>query len=159
MRFDILRCMTLEDLLEAWRANNALNLELLSVVSDDDWDLKPGKGKTIRSNYVHLIGVRRMWCEEKVPKEAAAIPKLDWKTAAREEIVSGLEISNEAMLQLLRRREESVKKGNCSSLMFFAYAIAHEAHHRSQIEIALRINGKEPDEKFLYGLWEWGSKV
>lgn len=151
--------MTLDELLNAWRANNDLNIEWLDAVTDDDLELKPGKGKTIRSNFVHLISVRRMWAADKLAKEAASIPKLDWKTATRDEIRSGLEASNNVMLQLLQKRVETQKPGKSSALMFFAYAIAHEAHHRSQIEISLRINGREPDEKFLNGLWEWNSKV
>lgn len=151
--------MTLDELLEAWRANNAINVELLDIVTDEDMDLMPGKGKAIRSNFVHLVGVRRMWCEEKLAKEAATIPKLDWKTASREQIREGLDVSNAVMLQLFEKREAAAKPGKMSSLMFFAYAVAHEAHHRSQIEISLRINGREPDDAFLYGLWEWGKKV
>ena len=150
--------MTLDDLLEAWRVNNALNLELLDVSSDADFELKPGKGKTIRSNFVHLIGVRRMWCEEKMAKEAANVPKLDWKSASREELRQGLAITNELMEKLFRKREERTKPDRWNNLKFFAYCIAHEAHHRSQIEIALRINGREPDDGFLYGLWEWSKK-
>ncbi len=151
--------MTLDELLNAWRANNALNHELLNVCSDEDLELKPGKGKTIRSNFVHLISVRRMWAEEKLASEAGSIPKLDWKTATHEQIREGLDVSSEVMLHLLQKRVETQKPGKNSALMFFAYAIAHEAHHRSQMEISLRINGREPDDKFLYGLWEWNSKV
>src|SRR5687768_11105508 len=75
--------MTIDDLLDAWRVNNAINLEFLDVCTDEDLELKPGKGKTIRSNFVHLIAVRRMWCDEKLKAEAETIPKLDWKTATR----------------------------------------------------------------------------
>lgn len=153
----------LDELLDAWRANNALNVELLGACADEDLDLKPGKGKTIRSNYVHIVGVRRMWCEHggrgrgaAVP--AADIPKLDWKAATRKQILHGLEASNEAMCALFHRKAAS-SKGRWTLGLFFAYCIAHEAHHRSQIEIALRINGREPDDGFLYGLWEWDKKL
>lgn len=150
--------VSLEDLLDAWRANNALNIELLGACADGDLELKPGKGKTIRSNFVHLIGVRRTWCEESLKKEAEKIPKLDWKSASRKALLDGLNVSNEAMLSLFRKKAQS-SKGRWTLGMFFAYCIAHEAHHRSQIEIALRINDREPDDKFLYGLWEWHKKI
>jgi len=149
----------LEALLEAWQANEATNRELWALCSDDDFDLRPGKGKTIRSNFTHLVSVRRMWLEEKMKAEAAAIPKLDWKTATRAEILAGLEVSNEGMLAYLTRRAEKPGgSGGWTLLKFFAYAVAHEAHHRSQVEIALRINGREPAEAKLYELWEWGKK-
>lgn len=107
----------------------------LALAADEDLDLKPGKGKTIRSNYVHIVGVRRMWCEHggrgrgaAVP--AADIPKLDWKAATRKPILRGLEASNKAMLALFHRKAAS-SKGRWT-LGLFAYCIAHEAHHRSQ---------------------------
>jgi uncharacterized damage-inducible protein DinB len=150
--------VNLEDLLDAWRANEAANLELLALCADEDFELKPGKGKTIRSNFTHLVSVRRMWLEDKMKAAAAAIPKLDWKSATREEIVGGLDVSGQGMLAYFAKRAEPPSSGGWTLMKFFAYAIAHEAHHRSQVEIALRINGKEPEEKALYGLWEWGGK-
>lgn len=149
--------MDIEELVDAWRVNNAVNLELLELVADEDLELKPGKGKTIRSNFVHLVGVRKMWAEEKLRKDAALIPKLDWRTATRKELLKGLQQSSELMSNLFRKMAEAKKPGK-SILNFFAYCIAHEAHHRSQIEIALRLNGREPEDAVLYRLWEWGKK-
>lgn len=147
--------MTIDQLIEAWRVNNVLNLELLDVCADNDLELKPGKGKTIRSNFVHLIGVRSSWAEESLRAESQAIPKLDWKTASRDEVREGLAISHDVMAAVFRRKEE---RGKWNPFLYFGYVMAHEAHHRSQIEIALRINGREPDDKFLYSQWEWGNK-
>ncbi len=150
--------MNLDELLEAWEANNRANRNVLALVADEDFELKPGKGKTIRSNFTHLVSVRRMWLEEKMKAEAAAIPKLDWKTATRDEILQGLEVSNQGMrAYLAKRAEKPGGSGGWTLLKFFAYAVAHEAHHRSQVEIALRINGREPDDAKLYALWEWGK--
>src|SRR5436190_13859358 len=137
--------MDLEDLLDAWRVNNMVNLELLALCGDEDLELKPGKGKTIRSNYVHLIGVRRAWAEEKLRKEASVVPRLDWKSATQEEIEAGLAETSSLMEQLFSLMASNVKPGRWKLLRFFAYCIAHEAHHRSQIEIALRINNREPE--------------
>lgn len=150
--------MTIDELVEAWRVNDALNREWLALCADEDFDLKPGKGKTIRSNFVHIVGVRRMWLEEKVPKAASAVPKLDWKAATREEIAAGLELTHRLMADLFRQREERTRPDRWSTVGFLAYCIAHEAHHRSQIEIAMRINGREPDDQTLYGLWDWTKK-
>lgn len=147
-----------ENLLEAWRANEALCHELLDLCPDEALECKPGKGKTIRSNFVHIVGVRRMWLEEKMPREAKEIPKLDWRTAGRTEIEDGLAQSSALMEALFQKRLETDKPER-NILLFFAYAIAHEAHHRSQVEIALRLNGHEPDDSALFGLREWSKKV
>ena len=150
--------MTLEELLDAWRVNNAVNLEILAAIADEDFELKPGKGKTIRSNFVHIIGVRRMLLEEKMPKEAATVPKLDWKSAPREDIQAALEHSSKLMQHLFTLRESKPGKGAWTTLKFFAYCVAHEAHHRSQIELTMRLNGKEFSDEFGYSLWEWAKK-
>lgn len=147
------------EIAKTWNQNNALNLAWLSHVTDEDLELKPGSGKTIRSNFVHLISVRRMWCESKLPTVAATIPKLDWKTATTDEIQSGLMISNQAMIQLFEARLNAKRPNKTSLLTFFAVCIAHEAHHRCQIELSMRLAKQEPNEKFLYGLWEWDSPI
>jgi uncharacterized damage-inducible protein DinB len=146
--------MDLDELLAAWSGNCLANRELLAICEDADFELKPGKGKTIRSNFVHIVGVRRMWAGDGLPKEAEKIPKLDWKTADRAEIEAGLQVSDAVMEQVLRRR---VEKGK-DPLRYFAYCVAHEANHRGQVEIALRLNGREPSDDVLYGLWDWWKK-
>lgn len=147
--------MNVSEWLDAWTVNDLQNHSLLGFVGDDDFDLKPGKGKTIRSNFVHIIGVRRSWIEVRSAAAARDLPKLNWKTATRDEIVQGLNETNAKMLELLDRMAANQKPGRWTLAMFFAYCIAHEAHHRSQIEIALRLGGKEPADLELYSLWDW----
>lgn len=136
---------------DAWSRNERVNLALLALVSDEDFDLKPGKGKTLRSNFTHLVSVRRLWAQPTCPAEANAIPVLDWKTATRTQIVEGLNASGLAMEALFAKMSD---KSESKTISFLAYCLAHEANHRAQIEIALRINDREPDEKALYGLWD-----
>lgn len=113
--------MDIDELIDAWRVGNAVTLELLGMVDDEDFDLKPGKGKTIRSNFVHLVQVRRMWLEEKMAKELAALPKLDWKTATRSQIEEGLAATSELMERLFRQHAERKRAGGWTTLKFFAY--------------------------------------
>lgn len=150
--------MSIEDLVDAWRVNNQLNLELLGICQESDLDLKPGSGKTIRSNFTHLVGTRKTWLADKLAVEAATIPKLDWKTAAKSELALALEVSSPLMVALFKKMEASVKPGKWTTMKFYSYCIAHEAHHRSQVEISLRMNDREPDENFLWGLWDWAKK-
>ena len=101
--------MTLDDLLDAWRTNDAINRGLLALCPDETFEFKPGKGKTIRSNFVHIVGIRRAWVEESMRAEAARIPKLDWKTATRAEIESALDVSRDLCSDFLRKIEVTGK--------------------------------------------------
>lgn len=145
----------MDDLLAAWRANNAIHHALLDLCPDETFEFKPGKGKTIRSNFVHIVGIRRAHLESMLKRDSALVPKLDWKTANREEIQSALDISHDLTAELLRQLDEAKRPSRWTAPLFFAYSVAHEAHHRSQIEIALRLNGAEPEDGPLYALWEW----
>ena len=147
--------MGIDDLLEAWRVNNVVTLELLDMCPESTMELKPGKGKTIRSNFVHIIWVRSELIKEKFPKTGVA--KLDWKTATRKEIREALVKTEGQMQDVFRRRFE--KPSKFSLMTFFAHVIAHEANHRGQIEIALRLNDAElAGEMVWYTWWDWAKK-
>jgi uncharacterized damage-inducible protein DinB len=145
----------LDEIISAWRVNNAVNLELLELCPDSTFEFKPGKGKTIRSNFVHILSVRGSHANAKSSKFVP--PKLDWQTATRAEIVQGLAVTYEMIEVVLGMRAE--KADRFSPELFLSYLVAHEAHHRSQIEIALRMNGAEPPDEDLYRLWEWPKKA
>lgn len=141
--------------LVAWRANARITRRLLDLCPDEAFDLKPGSGKTIRSNFVHIVGVRRMGLEHgplKVPKAAVT---LDWKTADRGDIEAALEESDRLVAEILALTPEPTKPSHWSPALMLAYLVAHEAHHRSQIEIALRIGGHPLRDEDSYSLWEW----
>jgi len=148
--------MTIEDLVESWKTNNSFCLELLRLCPDDAFDLKPGKGKTIRSQYVHIIQVRTQWVAENLPDVASQVSKLDWKTANREDLHQGLLHSSVGVEALLRSLDQSGKSR--SPAQFFGYIVAHDAHHRAQVELTLRLHDKELSDKEMYSLWNWNRK-
>ena len=147
--------MTIEGLIEAWRANEAINKKLLRLCSDADLDLKPGKGKTVRNNFTHIIACRRSWAGQSLPDEAKTIKTPDARTATRKQIEHGLEKSSKVMEDVFRKLCKRPGRGKWAPLTFLAYSVAHDACHRSQIEIALRINDREPSDRALGRLWYW----
>lgn len=148
--------MTIDDLVEAWGVHCAVTYELLALVPDEAMEDKPGKGKTVRSNLTHIVSVRNMCVEGTLGKSAPVGPRLDWKTADRGAILAALEETDGHIAACLRHIDAKAKTWTAPK--FLAYMVAHEAHHRSQIEVALRLNGHEPEDKRLYDLWEWAKK-
>ena len=41
---------------------------------------------------------------------------------------------------------------------FFAYLIAHNAHHRGQVCLLARQLGYPVPQKAMFGMWEWGTR-
>ena len=152
------RRMSIEELIDAWKANEAVNRKLLGICSSTDFDLKPGRGKTIRGNFTHIIACRRSWATQALPNAARAINTPDGRTATRKEIEQALAKSSEVMELVFRKLLKKPGKGKWAPLTFLAYTVSHDAFHRAQIEIALRINGREPSDKVMGGLWYWTKR-
>ena len=41
---------------------------------------------------------------------------------------------------------------------FFAYLVAHDAHHRGQIAMLARQLGHPVSQSVMFGMWEWGTR-
>lgn len=61
------------------------------------------------------------------------------------------------MAEVLEEAERSGKLKNAKRgpLVFFAYAIAHEGHHRGQIIVHLKNAKMRIDPEMTYAIWEW----
>lgn len=150
----------MQALLETWDINARLNLYLLDAVPDEQLAIKLEKGKTVLGNWTHLHNVRMMWLKASAPDLLEGLAKLDDK-ASREELVGQLELSSLAIRMLIERAgtpEGKIKGFKPHAAGFVGYMVAHEAFHRTCIEIALRQAGVPLTDKVAYGMWEWGSR-
>jgi uncharacterized damage-inducible protein DinB len=100
-----------------------------------------------------------MWVKSAAPDLYDAISKLE--DPSRLELVGSLQRSTEAIVEIFQRAETPegrVKGFKPHALGFLSYMVAHEAFHRTCIEIALRQAGHPLSDKVAYGLWEWGVR-
>ena len=63
-----------------------------------------------------------------------------------------------ALLHRAFNSDGRVKNFRPDAAGFFAYLIAHDAHHRGQIAMLARQLDHALPQKINFGMWEWGSR-
>jgi uncharacterized damage-inducible protein DinB len=107
----------------------------------------------------HMHNVRLMWLKATGVTELP--PKLDPETVTRPQAVQALETSWKALegtLAAALNGDGRVKGFKPDVVSFFAYLIAHDAHHRGQITMLARQAGHPVSQSVMFGLWEWGTR-
>ena len=152
-----------DQLAESWATSARIDLYLLAAIDEDALDLQaPSKGRTVREAFLHLHNVRLMWIEVAGRDLMAGLAKLDREARpAKAALTGALAASAKAMEDLIRRAAAAggrVKNFKPHVGAFVGYLVAHEAHHRGQIALILKLAKRPMDRKIGYGMWEWGSR-
>lgn len=150
-----------DDLLEAWRTNNRINLFLLERISDEGLrsTLSTRGGRDVAGQLGHLHNVR-VWQLEKRAKDLAhGLTTFPAKVSPeREELKAALTASGAAIEAFLagvmagEPRRRGFKKGIFTTL---AYFVAHESHHRGNVLLTLKQCGHPLDKNARYAIWGW----
>lgn len=151
-----------EQLLETWAIHDRINRYLLDSLTPEQLMLKPeGKGRSVGEMFAHLHNVRLMWLKSANPALLEGLAKLEKQQATDAALIaSSLEASAAALTTLLQEGFVSgrIKGFKPHPIGFLGYLIAHESHHRGEIERVLGDLGSPLDQKISYGLWEWGVR-
>ena len=137
-------------LLRAYETNDRINRYLIENLTDAVWDAPPpdGKGRNIAGIVAHMHNVRLMW--------------LDKSTVTRQAAERAFVESHDALWDVLDaalRGGGRVKGFKPDVAGFFAYLVAHDAHHRGQITMLARQLGQPITQKAMFGMWEWNSRA
>jgi len=149
-------------LLHAFDINDRVSQYMLDNLSAEAWHAEPagGKGREIAAIVAHIHNVRVMWL--KACAKGSPIPdQLDRHTLTPTQAKKGLEQSRAALRAVLKAALESdgrIKGFKPDVAAFFAYLIAHDAHHRGQISMLARQVGHPLPQKAMFGMWEWGTR-
>lgn len=151
----------LEDLLEAWRTNNRINLFLIDRIGDNGMTCSLSKrgGRNVSLQFAHMHN-SRVWHLENRARDLSRDlvvfpPKI---TPSREKLKEALIASGSAIETFLgdvlagAPKRRGFKKGTFSTL---AYFVAHESHHRGSILLTLKECGEGLDQKVRYAIWDW----
>jgi uncharacterized damage-inducible protein DinB len=151
----------MEQLVETWQINNRIDLYLLGAIPEEQ--LAAGlssKGRDVGKQFAHIHNVRLMWLKSAVPDLHEKQTKLE-DNITKDFLHTRLTESGLAVETLIARAIEAngkVKGFKPHVTAFVGYLLAHDAHHRSQIILALKQSGHKIDQKIGYGIWEWGSR-
>ncbi len=149
----------LEPILRQWTTNNNINIFLLGAIAPETLDASvPNGGRSVGQLLRHMIEVRNQWLAaidrnhvgEKLPKQ------VDIGMLIRAFEASAAAIAD--VITLVGDPQAKVKGFGEDLTAFVMYLCSHDAHHRGQILLILRLAGERLDAKVSYGLWDWRAR-
>ncbi len=151
-----------QEILETWFVNHRTNLLLMDSLTEESLSFSTSKrgGGSVGYQLAHLYNIR-FWKLEKMDKSLAAdlttIKAEDPKSLAM--LREAHQVSAERMGSLLQNCMESGKlKGFKRGIVtFLGSFLSHEAHHRGNIILTLKLCDFKLTDELKYGIWDWGK--
>ncbi|ALR29652.1 MULTISPECIES: DinB family protein [Chryseobacterium] len=152
-----------KQIIDTWLINHRTNLMLIEELTQEALDYTTSKrgGGTIGHQLAHMYNVR-LWKLEKYDKKLV----LDLKaiTAKEPKTTSMLKdchiISAERVAVALEaglKDDAAIKGFKRGVVPLLGYFISHEAHHRGNILLTLKICGFKINDKLQYNIWDWNN--
>jgi uncharacterized damage-inducible protein DinB len=149
-----------DGILGMWRRNNEISLYLLAQVPARGMTAVPSgsKGRDVTAQFAHLARVRRGWVEYFTTGRHPRLPRYDkTRPPSKAALRQALAASGRDVETFLRRALDGDAKPRMfgrDPVRWCGYLIAHDAHHRGQILLALKQSGlRLPDKIALNGVW------
>lgn len=150
-----------EQFVENWNAANRATLRLLEAVTDSGLDaVSRPTARSVGEQFAHIHNVRLMWMAGSNGEAPGGMKPINkGEVTGRSQLRNALERSGQAMAEFIR---EGLERGKITgfkpnAVAFYTYMIAHEAHHRGQILLTLKLAGEKVSQTVQYGLWDWGK--
>lgn len=152
-----------QQILETWFINHRTNLKLLDNLTEESLTLTTSKrgGGTVGYQLAHMYNVR-FWKVEKLDnelvKELTTIKAEDTKTIAM--LKDSHSISADFIAEVLKKgigNEGNIKGNKRGLIPLLGYFIHHDAHHRGNILLTLKLCGFKLTDELKYGIWDWNK--
>jgi len=152
-----------EQIIETWYINNRVNFMLIDAISDEGLHCTLSKrgGGTAAKQFAHLHNVRLFRLEH----SGKDLLKGQTKIAAKGNIDRALlkERLSESVDAVARIIELAIQNGGKVKgfkrgvIPLLGYMISHEAHHRGNILLNLKLCGHKIPKEVQYGIWAWNQ--
>ena len=152
-----------KQIIETWQINHRTNMKLIENLTEETLNFTTSKrgGGTVGHQLVHIYNVR-FWRLEKLEK--SLIEGLSTIKATDEKNINMIKDLHEQSADLIEKflqiciaNEGEVKRWPRGVIPFLGYLIHHEAHHRGNIMLTLKLSGFKLPDDLKYGLWSWSK--
>lgn len=150
-----------DELTEAWRTSNRINLFLIDKISAAGMKCSLSKrgGRDVARQFAHMHNVRVWHLEKRARDLAEGLAEFETKvTPTKTQLRKALAASGKAVESFLEGviagdpKRRGFKKGIFATLGYF---VAHESHHRGSILLTLKECGHNIDKGAQYAIWGW----
>ncbi len=155
----------LDALLDSWRRNNVILVNLLRALPEDAMDVRACEGSpTVRGLFMHMHYCRLVFVHEDAPELGVVVPEGEWRGERdRERIAAMLHQSADAVRDAVRSRllaGRPMDQHYDHPILLLQHFVWHEGYHHGQIKIALKAAGRPFDDEEIGRLtWDvWMEK-
>jgi hypothetical protein len=150
-----------DELVEAWRTHNRINLFLLERISDEGLACSAGPrgGGRVWKQFAHVHSIRAYKLENWHKPLSIGLTRYGGEDVIpRDALIAAFAQSGAAVEQFIRfaaageTKKRGFKRGLAVSI---AYLISHESHHRGNVLLTLKLCGHRLPQPESYAIWDW----
>ncbi len=142
----------LDALLDSWRRNNTILVNLLHALPESAMDLRATAGSpTVAELFMHMHYCRLVFVHEDAPELGVVVPEGEWRGERhRDRIAAMLHESAAAVRDAVRGRLQAgrpMDRHYDHPILLLQHFVWHEGYHHGQIKVALKGAGQAFDDE------------